>query len=76
MLHNDPIKINAAQYMGGGRAFGLGVISRNITPARPRPIAARHSRFSTAWSWRCSYQNLRCDKERIERECAALRLRQ
>jgi mono/diheme cytochrome c family protein len=27
-----PIVINAAGYMGGGRAFGPGVVSRNVTP--------------------------------------------
>jgi len=28
----DPIVINAAGYLGGGRPFGPGVVSRNITP--------------------------------------------
>lgn len=28
----DPIQFNGTTYMGGGRSFGPGVISRNITP--------------------------------------------
>jgi hypothetical protein len=45
----DPIKINAAKYMGGGRAFGPGVISRNITPdAAGLPAGMSYSGFSQA----------------------------
>jgi len=44
----DPIRVNAAQYMGGGRAFGP-VISRNITPdASGRPAGMSFAEFSQA----------------------------
>jgi hypothetical protein len=45
----DPIKVNAAVYMGGGRSFGLGVISRNITPdAASQPAGMPFSEFTQA----------------------------
>jgi len=45
----DPIQINAAQYMGGGRPFGPGVISRNITPdAAGHPAGMSYAEFSQA----------------------------
>src|SRR3954470_24432513 len=43
----DPIIINAAQYMGGGQAFGPGVVSRNITPdAAGLPAGMSYAEFS------------------------------
>ena len=45
----DLIKINGAQYMGGGRAFGPGVISRNITPdSSGRAAGLSYADFSQA----------------------------
>lgn len=45
----DPIMINAAGYMGGGRPFGPGVISRNITPdATGKPAGMSFSEFNQA----------------------------
>src|SRR3954454_5877262 len=43
----DPIRINAAQYMAGGRAFGPGVVSRNITPdVTGRPAGLSYTQFT------------------------------
>ena len=45
----DPIHINGAAYMGGGRSFGPGVISRNITPdASTQPAGMSYSDFTQA----------------------------
>ena len=45
----DPIKVNAAQYMGGGRSFGPGVVSRNITPdATGHPAGLSYAEFEQA----------------------------
>ena len=45
----DPIQINAAGYMGGGRSFGPGVISRNVTPdAAGQPAGMSYSDFTQA----------------------------
>jgi hypothetical protein len=46
----DPVKINATAYMGGGRSFGPGVISRNITPevATGQPAGMSFSEFTQA----------------------------
>jgi len=45
----DPIHINAAAYMGGGRSFGPGVTSRNITPnAAGQPAGMSYSEFTQA----------------------------
>lgn len=45
----DPIQINAPKYMGGGRSFGPGVISRNITPDSNRqPAGLSYADFTQA----------------------------
>jgi hypothetical protein len=44
-----PILVNAAAYMGGGRSFGPGVTSRNITPdASGQPAGMSFSEFNQA----------------------------
>jgi hypothetical protein len=43
------IQVNAAQYMGGGRTFAPGVISRNITPDfTGRPAGMSYTEFTQA----------------------------
>jgi hypothetical protein len=45
----DPIQINAAGYMGGGRTFGPAVTSRNITPdASGLPAGMSYAEFNQA----------------------------
>jgi len=45
----DPIQVNAAGYLGGGRSFGPGVVSRNITPDADRlPAGMSYSEFTQA----------------------------
>jgi hypothetical protein len=45
----DPIQINAPVYLAGGRSFGPGVVSRNITPdATGKPAGMSYSEFVQA----------------------------
>jgi hypothetical protein len=55
----DPIQINAAGYMGGGRVFGPGVISRNITPdASSRPAGMSYAEFTQAMRFGVDFDHI------------------
>jgi hypothetical protein len=55
----DPIRINAVQYMAGGRAFGPGVVSRNITPdVTGRPAGLSYTQFAQAMRNGVDFDNI------------------
>jgi hypothetical protein len=55
----DPIQINAAAYLGGGRSFGPGVISRNITPdAAGQPAGMSFFKFTQAMRNGVDFDNI------------------
>jgi hypothetical protein len=54
-----PILINAAAYMGGGRSFAPGVISRNITPdGTGKPAGMSYSEFNQAMRLGKDFDNI------------------